>query len=74
MLEICIKNCSRSMTVKDILNNKCCNSCDVPYLYLESLPAMVERIQGILDEDNMFCKVRMELIRGVLEDCEDLGC
>ena len=40
----CMDLCGREMTLKEVCTSKCCNFCDVPYLYLEKLPAENSRL------------------------------
>ena len=49
-LEECMNLCGRQMTVKDICTNTCCSMCDVPYLYLEKLPAENEQLKQFIKE------------------------
>ena len=58
-LAICMEQCHREMTVKDILTNRCCNNCDVPYIYLKQLPAENEKL---MEENQELKKQLKELI------------
>ena len=54
-LSECRELCGREMTLKEICTNKCCNFCDVPYIYLEQLPKENERLKQKLKQYEVNC-------------------